>query len=176
MIKSDSTLGLTSRHSHPHSSPQCPTPLWQSSKHLWVKEKQFNTTVMGKEIFKQNNGCIKTSEKWGQVYQERSQTSAGNLFPLLQSIPTLDTKAEVRRSKLNVMKRDNYPIDSWTHRQPGCKELGQYVWDSGICKTRMLDDESIDAGHQKGSNLWMQVNLPFIFSCRGFLEMLKLIF
>lgn len=72
-------------------------------------------------------------EKWRWVYQEQSQTwRVGNLFPLLQSIPSLETKRG-EESKAELMRKNNYPLHIF---QPLFTNLGiiQYIWDLGISK------------------------------------------
>lgn len=117
MRLSPETLTSSFQSSVPHSSVAVlQAPMSRREKVQYYRER-----------FKQNKGCMKTTEKWGQVYQEQSQTWAGNLFPLLQRIPTLETNTEVRRSKVNVIKKrwlNFYQPDTET---PGCKDL------RGIC-------------------------------------------
>lgn len=72
------------QYSHPRSSPQYPTPPWQTSRHLRV-----NKTV-GLFVVRQTE--LQLTEVWKEAHQEQIQTWMGNLFPLLQSTPTLKVK------------------------------------------------------------------------------------
>lgn len=114
---------------------------------------------------------IKDSKnKLRQVYQEQTRTSVGNLFPLLQSIPTLKTKRQVRRSKLNLMRRELYSLVSRMHKDPR-----QYVWDSCICKKCMLDDESLYGRASKSETHLNSSLLSFHLYNSSFLGMLYMI-
>lgn len=70
----------TQRYSHPHSNPQCPTPLWQSSKHLQANKIRITTHVMSTNLQRTEDS---------KAHQEKSRTLGGSLSPRLRSTPTL---------------------------------------------------------------------------------------
>lgn len=86
---SPETLTSSFQSSVPHSSVaarQAPV----------IQRETVSILRIGKEIFKQNEGCIQTTHNRRWVYQEQSQTWAGNVFPPLERIPTLEKKTEIK--------------------------------------------------------------------------------
>lgn len=108
---------------------------------------------------------IKDSKnKLRQVYQEQTRTSVGNLFPLLQSIPTLKTKRQVRRSKLNLMRRELYSLVSRMHKLLDVKIQDNMSGIRAFVKSACLMTKASMAEHLKVRLNWTQVCSPFIFT------------